>query len=68
MTFISVDDERLIANLLELKADGLWRVKFEPQERLLPALAQYGQRYGQPFPSSGGYSNQTFRHNKCSTS
>lgn len=43
-TLTSVDDDRLTCTLRESQPDDLWKVKFEPAERLIEALDHYGRR------------------------
>jgi len=40
----SVNDDQLTCTLLTRQPDRLWQAKFEPAERLVPALDQYGRR------------------------
>ncbi|WP_017573602.1 S-adenosylmethionine:tRNA ribosyltransferase-isomerase [Nocardiopsis halotolerans] len=40
----SVDDDQLTCTLIEPQPDDLWKVRFEPAERLIEALDQYGRR------------------------
>jgi S-adenosylmethionine:tRNA ribosyltransferase-isomerase len=40
----SIDDSQLTCTLLDSQPDQLWKVRFEPAERLIEALDQYGRR------------------------
>lgn len=44
LTLTSIDDSELTCTLLESQPDQLWKVEFEPVERLMEALDQYGRR------------------------
>ena len=46
----SKDDDKLTCIVLESQPGGLWQAKFEPAERLVPALDQYGRRTDKTIP------------------
>lgn len=43
-TLSSIDDEQLTCTFLELQSDGMWKVRFDPAERLIEALDRFGRR------------------------
>lgn len=45
LTLTSTDDGQLTCALLAPYPDELWKARFEPAERLTPALEQYGWRF-----------------------
>ncbi|MFD8481112.1 S-adenosylmethionine:tRNA ribosyltransferase-isomerase [Kitasatospora sp. NPDC059673] len=49
-TLTSIDDPELRCTLVEPQPDHLWKVMFEPAERLVPALDRHGRRSDETVP------------------
>lgn len=50
LTMIASNDRQLRCTLLEPQPDRLWKARFEPTERLVPALEQHGHRLNEGIP------------------
>ncbi|MFJ1793339.1 S-adenosylmethionine:tRNA ribosyltransferase-isomerase [Kitasatospora griseola] len=50
LTLTSIDDAELTCRLIAPQPDRLWKVAFEPAERLMPALDRYGRRVDETVP------------------